>query len=553
MKKNITINLCGALYAIDEDACQLLEQYLDNMRSYFSKREGGDEIADDVEHRVAELFSELRAQGHEALNIDDVQAIIQRIGNPEQMDELNEGDESSSEHNHASTQGTGACPPPPFANSNDLEQKAKSWFAQRKFYRDPEDKMLGGVMSGLCHYFGGSDPLPWRIIMVVLAFVSFSTIAILYLIAWAIVPPATTAEERLRMRGQAVNPQTLTEDLLRQKPQGTPSHRSGARSFVQTLLSIFVFCAKLFCLIVLGFAVFAFVMFIIVLVCWGIGVSAGADDDVLRVLSENNYLFWVMGGAALTGLTCFSCLLYLVVRSLLNIGNNNSSSSRTNITLLVVCLLTAVSSIGLGIYSALAYTKCSDNIERRENTIGGIFIEQPSRAAFARGGWTLLTAKNCNGQGKYDSSTDDFGTEEVYYSFRKINEHRAMEFNMCKHANLPAGQYHFEILSDVSGYGAYVYCNEAKFDVVSRNKDDKGNLWAMPFEQIKALRLFTDSVSATQWHDERRDDVEHWSYQRTPSFTHKGGPLLYGFAGNMQSGASKARLLRLNIVADNAE
>lgn len=65
MKKNITVNLFGTLYAIDDDACKLLEQYLDNMRSYFSKREGGDEITDDIEHRVAELFSELKTNGVE--------------------------------------------------------------------------------------------------------------------------------------------------------------------------------------------------------------------------------------------------------------------------------------------------------------------------------------------------------------------------------------------------------------------------------------------------------------------------------------------------------
>lgn len=82
MKKNITVNLFGTLYAIDDDACKLLEQYLDNMRSYFSKREGGDEITDDIEHRVAELFSELKTNGVEAISIEHVRDIIQRIGNP---------------------------------------------------------------------------------------------------------------------------------------------------------------------------------------------------------------------------------------------------------------------------------------------------------------------------------------------------------------------------------------------------------------------------------------------------------------------------------------
>ena len=82
MKKNITINLFGTLYAIDEDACQLLETYLNNMKNYFSRRDGGDEIADDIEHRVAELFSELREKGVEAVTIEHVRDIISRIGNP---------------------------------------------------------------------------------------------------------------------------------------------------------------------------------------------------------------------------------------------------------------------------------------------------------------------------------------------------------------------------------------------------------------------------------------------------------------------------------------
>ena len=45
MKKNITINLFGQLYNIDEDAYELLEKYQKNIRSYFSRREGGEEVA----------------------------------------------------------------------------------------------------------------------------------------------------------------------------------------------------------------------------------------------------------------------------------------------------------------------------------------------------------------------------------------------------------------------------------------------------------------------------------------------------------------------------
>ena len=70
MKKNITINLFGALYNIDEDAYELLVRYQEDMKRYFAKQEDGEEIADDIEHRVAELMAELKASGVEAVTIE---------------------------------------------------------------------------------------------------------------------------------------------------------------------------------------------------------------------------------------------------------------------------------------------------------------------------------------------------------------------------------------------------------------------------------------------------------------------------------------------------
>ena len=67
MKKNITINLFGTLYNIDEDAYQLLDNYLQSMKRYFSSKDGGEEIADDIEHRVAELLWEMQAVSEEYL------------------------------------------------------------------------------------------------------------------------------------------------------------------------------------------------------------------------------------------------------------------------------------------------------------------------------------------------------------------------------------------------------------------------------------------------------------------------------------------------------
>ena len=85
MKKNITINLCGRLFQIDEDAYEMLQHYIESLRSSFGREEGGDEIVDDIEARIAELFDELRQQGIEAVTIDHVKDIITRIGEPEQL------------------------------------------------------------------------------------------------------------------------------------------------------------------------------------------------------------------------------------------------------------------------------------------------------------------------------------------------------------------------------------------------------------------------------------------------------------------------------------
>lgn len=83
MKKNISVNLFGVIYPIDEDAYQLLDCYLSNIRSYFSRQEDGAEIADDIEARVGELMSELSDGGQKPVTVEMVRTIVERIGEPE--------------------------------------------------------------------------------------------------------------------------------------------------------------------------------------------------------------------------------------------------------------------------------------------------------------------------------------------------------------------------------------------------------------------------------------------------------------------------------------
>ena len=135
MKRNITVNLFGSLYPIDEDAYTLLDSYLTNMRTYFMRQPDGKEIADDIEARVAELMSDLRAQGVNAISITHVEEIISRVGKPEELDSEFTAEFASDEDEKAPRQ-----PDEPQYATPDTAAKG------RKLFRDTSNALLGGCL-----------------------------------------------------------------------------------------------------------------------------------------------------------------------------------------------------------------------------------------------------------------------------------------------------------------------------------------------------------------------------------------------------------------------
>lgn len=233
MKKNITVNFFGSLYAIDEDAYELLKSYMDSLRDYFGRREGGEEIVDDLEARIAELLGELKRSGVQAVEISHVEQIIRRLGNPEEM--AAEGGE---------TDGGG-------------EEKAESprpeGTARKRLFRNPDDRMLGGVLSGVACYFGG-DPLLWRLAMVAFFLLSGGTALLVYVVLWIVVPLARTPEEQLLMRGRPVTAGSLGEAVTAQARRagqgGTRTEpavpQGGTYGFFNGLLRVLAFVLKAF-------------------------------------------------------------------------------------------------------------------------------------------------------------------------------------------------------------------------------------------------------------------------------------------------------------------
>lgn len=184
MKKIININLSSRLIPIEDSAYEILRQYLDSLRRYFAKEEGAEEIVGDIESRIAEIFQEKIRKGAHCITDEDVQAIKASMGTPEQFVEE---DGSTAD----SRQRTASEPFAPFIRP------------RKRFYRDPDGKVLGGVCSGLGAYFN-VDPLVFRIIFAIGA-VMWGGGILLYFILWFATPEAVTAAEKLEMRGERVD------------------------------------------------------------------------------------------------------------------------------------------------------------------------------------------------------------------------------------------------------------------------------------------------------------------------------------------------------------
>lgn len=186
MKKVININFQGRVIPIEESAFELLKNYIDSLRRYFANEEGRDEIINDIESRIAELFTERLKNGGSCITDEDTHEIIMKIGRPEDFD--TEQAESTSDYNQASGKGNASS----YNNTGGFGGTA---FQRGKLYRNADDKVLGGVCSGIANYLA-IDPVILRVIFVLL----FGALFWVYILLWIIVPSksvATSVTKRL--------------------------------------------------------------------------------------------------------------------------------------------------------------------------------------------------------------------------------------------------------------------------------------------------------------------------------------------------------------------
>ncbi|MBQ0147839.1 MAG: PspC domain-containing protein [Flavobacteriaceae bacterium] len=220
MDKTVSISLGGFSFVVEEIAYSKLRTYLQDVKNSLHGTEGIDDIIEDVEIRISELFRD-RLKFREVVSDDDVNFVIATMGHPNQYRVEDEEAESTSTHS-TYTQSS-------FETKNN-----------KRLFRDPDDKIITGLSAGLAHYLG-LDPWAVRATWLVLGIlgiftgISFFLVVLCYFILLIFVPKATTTSEKLQMYGKPAN----IESFKKNAEVASEAVISGSRELSNKLGGVF--------------------------------------------------------------------------------------------------------------------------------------------------------------------------------------------------------------------------------------------------------------------------------------------------------------------------
>ncbi len=379
MNKTVNINLAGIFFHIDEDAYLKLQRYLEAIKRSFTDSQGRSEIIADIEARISELFSERVQNDKQVIRIKEVDEVISIMGQPEDYlvdDEIFEDEPQAT-----------------------YKRKAAS-SSSRKFFRDTDNSYIGGVSSGLGHYFG-VDAIWIRLAWIIL-FSAAGTGVLLYILLWILVPEAKTTAEKIMMTGEPVNISNIEKKIkdgfenvtetvsdvaknVGESVSGAAKNvsevakkvdfqkqgskiKSSSKTFFDTIGEIFMFFFKVF-------AKFIGVILIIVGASTLIGLivglfSIGVADiihipglDIVDIVNAGNTPIWLVSLLIffLVGIPFFF-LFYLGLKILIN--NLKSIGNIAKFTLLGLWLMSIIGLIIIGVREASEHAYNENHIEK---------------------------------------------------------------------------------------------------------------------------------------------------------------------------------------------
>lgn len=156
MKKTLSVNIGGSPFILDEDAYEVLREYLSQIETRLDASENR-EVMEDVEGRIADLFRENLSARVQVVSIETVRRVMAILGPPAEFGELRR------------------------AAAREAQQPP------RRFTRSSSDRVIGGVCGGLAAYWK-IDPLVLRILTTVAVIPLGGAPVLVYGALWALMP-----------------------------------------------------------------------------------------------------------------------------------------------------------------------------------------------------------------------------------------------------------------------------------------------------------------------------------------------------------------------------
>ncbi len=413
MKQVININFQGRVVPIEVTAFELLKNYTESLNRHFANEEGKEEIINDIESRIGELFQERLTKGATCITDDDVKAVIKSMGNPEDFEAMDDSQPSAASSSSSAAQEQASTASMPtghrrlYRNENDKVLGGVCsglanyfnidvviariifvvllfsgvgfltyiimWIAvpssatvqiggtRKKLFRDPDEKMIAGVCSGIGNYFGINAWIPRALFLLpflsflsrwghwgglwdfgdVIRFTFSPTSLIVYVILWIVIPEAITTSEKLEMKGEKVDMNSIKNSVVEEmkgvgkkassfgkEASATISEKAKAMSGdVQNfsrrsrggLGNVIAMIAKIFAYFIIGCVVFAFVMALIAMGIFSVGIFP-LKDYVLRGSWQN---FYAWGTLLLFIAVPIIAIITWLIRKIARMKNNS--------------------------------------------------------------------------------------------------------------------------------------------------------------------------------------------------------------------------------------
>lgn len=206
MKTTVRISLGESIFTVEEDAYKYLQEYQKALQSEYRIKNNGRTIIHDIEIRMAELFNYKLDKTKQVITYLDVYEVIEVLGKPESFEE------AKTHKNTVNQDDFEVINRPRKARS---QRSKKRWNKRSKsMFRDVDNRVLGGICSGLAAYFGIS-PVVFRALFIFLFFFGGGSM-IIYIVMWIALPPAISVTQKMEMRGEMINLNNIEDKVKKE-------------------------------------------------------------------------------------------------------------------------------------------------------------------------------------------------------------------------------------------------------------------------------------------------------------------------------------------------